>query len=140
MPGMIARGWGKIINVASMAAFEPGSYRSSLYSSSKAFLVGFSESIAAELEGTGVSVTAICPGFTKTEWTAKNRLDNASVPGLLWMESDAVARAGYQAAMHGVVVKTIGTFPLRIISALFQIAPRHFVGSLLSKKRKGMTA
>jgi uncharacterized protein len=138
VPGMIARGWGRVINVASMAAFEPGSYRSSLYSSSKAFLVGFSESIAAELDGTGVSVTAVCPGFTKTEWTAKNRLDNASVPGLLWMESDAVARAGVRAAMQGMVVKAVGTFPLRIISLLFRIAPRRFVGALLSKKRRGM--
>jgi len=140
MPGMIARGWGKVINVASMAAFEPGSYRSSLYSSSKAFLVGFSESIAAELDGTGVSVTAVCPGFTKTGWAAKNRLDNASVPGLLWMESEAVARAGVDAAMRGRSVKVVGTFPLRIISTLLQMAPRHLVGSLLSRKRRGMAA
>ena len=140
VPGMIERGWGRIINIASMAAFEPGSYRSSLYSSSKAFLVGFSESIAAELAGTGVAATAVCPGFTKTEWTAKNRLDNASVPGWLWMESDRVAEAGYGATMRGVTVKVVGTLPLRIISTLFQVAPRRLVGAVLSRKRRGMAA
>jgi short-subunit dehydrogenase len=138
VPGMMSRRWGKIINVASMAAFEPGSYRSSLYSSSKAFITTFSESIAAELEGTGVSVTAVCPGFTKTEWTDKNKLQNASVPDLLWMESDEVARAGLDAAMRGVPLKIVGTLPLRIVSMMFQLAPRRFVGSFLSRKRRAL--
>jgi short-subunit dehydrogenase len=138
LPGMLSSGWGKIINIASMAAFEPGSYRSSLYSSSKAFVTTFSESIAAELQGTGVSVTAVCPGFTKSEWTGKNKLQNASVPDLLWMESDEVARAGLDAAMRGVPLKIVGTFPLRIISMMFQLAPRRFVGSFLSRKRRKM--
>ena len=138
LPGMISRGWGKVINIASMAAFEPGSYRSSLYSSSKAFVTTFSESIAAELKGTGVSVTAVCPGFTKTEWTARNKLQNASVPNLLWMESDEVARAGFDAAMRGAPLSIVGTFPLRIISTMFQLAPRRFVGSFLSRKRRAI--
>lgn len=138
LPGMISRGWGKVINIASMAAFEPGSYRSSLYSSSKAFVTTFSESIAAEVKGTGVSVTAVCPGFTKTQWTAKNKLQNASVPNLLWMESDKVARAGFDAAMRDIPLSIVGTFPLRILSMMFQLAPRRFVGSLLSRKRKAM--
>lgn len=138
VPGMISRGWGKIINVASMAAFEPGSYRSSLYGSSKAFITTFSESVAAELEGTGVSATAVCPGFTKTEWTDKNKLQNALVPDLLWMESDDVARAGLDAAMRGVPLKMVGTFPLRLISMIFRLAPRGFVGSFLSRKRREM--
>jgi short-subunit dehydrogenase len=138
IPGMVSRGWGKVINVASMAAFEPGSYRSSLYSSSKAFVTTFSESIAADLKGTGVSVTAVCPGFTKTEWTSKNKLKNASVPALLWMESDDVARAGFDAAMRGAPVSIVGTFSLRLLSILFQLAPRRLVGSFLSRKRRAM--
>jgi short-subunit dehydrogenase len=138
IPGMISRGWGKVINIASLAAFEPGSYRSSLYSSSKAFVTTFSESIAADLKGTGVSVTAVCPGFTKTEWTSKNKLKNASVPELLWMESDDVARAGFDAAMRGVPVSIVGTFPLRLLSTMFQLAPRRLVGSFLSRKRRTM--
>jgi len=137
---MVERGSGKVINVASMAAFEPGSYRSSLYSSSKAFLVGFSESIAAELKGTGTSVTVLCPGFTKTEWSIRNKLDNNAVPGLLWMESDAVAEAGLDAASRGVTVAVVGTPALRAIYALFRIAPRRVVGRMLSRKRKRMAA
>jgi short-subunit dehydrogenase len=140
IPAMRAEGRGKIINIASMAAFEPGSYRSSLYSSSKIFLVNFSESIAAELEGTGITVTAVCPGFTRTEWTTRNKLQNASVPNMFWMESDEVAKVGYEAAMLGVPVRIVGTFPLRVISTLFQMAPRHFIGSLLSRKRRGLAA
>jgi short-subunit dehydrogenase len=138
VPKMIQRGSGRVINVASMAAFEPGSYRSSLYSSSKAFVVGFSESIAAELAPAGVTVTALCPGFTRTEWAGKNKLDNKAVPGLLWMESDAVAEVGWEAARRGSPVAIAGSPALRAISTLFQIGPRRLVGHLLSQRRKGM--
>jgi len=135
IPGMIARGWGKVINISSLAAFEPGSCRSSLYSSSKAFQATFSESNAAELEGTGVTVTAVCPGFTRTGWAAKSGPGNASAPGPLWMESDEVARRGFKAAGRGVPLIVTATLPMRIVSAMFQIAPRQLVGSFLSKKR-----
>lgn len=134
--GMLARGRGNIINVASLAAFEPGSYRSSLYSSSKAFIVGFSESLAAELKGSGVSVTAICPGFTRTEWLTKNKLNNSSIPSFFWMDSDQVARKGFNAAMRGVPLCVVATFPLRAVSMMLHLAPRRIVGSLLSRKRR----
>ena len=138
LPQMVARGSGMVINVASMAAFEPGSFRSSLYSSSKAFIVGFSESISAEVVNKGVAVTALCPGFTRTEWLSKNKLENSSVPGLLWMESDAVAAIGYAAAQHGDAVAIAGTLALRAIYALFRVAPRRVIGKVLSKKRRSM--
>jgi short-subunit dehydrogenase len=138
VPKMIGRGSGKVINVASMAAFEPGSYRSSLYSSSKAFVVGFSESIAAELTGTGVAVTVLCPGFTKTEWSGKNKLANNAVPRFLWLESDVVAEAGFEAARRNVTVAVAGTLALRVIYALFKIAPRRAIGAMLSRKRRSM--
>jgi short-subunit dehydrogenase len=138
LPDMIARGSGTIINVASMAGFEPGSYRSSLYSSSKAFVIAFSESVNSELEGTGVTMTAVCPGFTKTEWTMKNRLKNSSVPDMFWMESEAVVEKGLADARRGSPVSVVSTPALRVVSTLFQVGPRNFVGRFLSKKRRGM--
>jgi short-subunit dehydrogenase len=140
VPKMVERGSGKVINIASMAAFQAGSYRSSLYSSSKVFVVGFSESIAAELAGTGVTVTTLCPGFTRTEWFSKNRLDSVSIPDFLWMESDAVAEAGFEAARRGATIAILGTPALRTIYALVRLAPRRVVGSMLSNKRKSMGA
>jgi short-subunit dehydrogenase len=138
MGGMISRGWGRIINVASMAGFEPGSYRSSLYSSSKSFVIAFSESVDSELEGTGVRVTALCPGFTKTEWTSKNNLKNGSVPGIFWMESDAVAQVGFDDATKGTPL-AIATRPAqRLLTTMFQLAPRRYVGRFLSNKRRSM--
>jgi short-subunit dehydrogenase len=138
LPEMVARGSGTIINVASMAGFEPGSYRSSLYSSSKAFVIAFSESVNSELEGTGVTMTAVCPGFTKTEWTMKNRLKNSSVPDIFWMESDRVVEKGLADARRGAPVSVVSTPALRMVSTLFQVGPRNFVGRFLSKKRRGM--
>jgi short-subunit dehydrogenase len=138
LPQMVARGSGMVINVASMAAFEPGSFRSSLYSSSKVFIVGFSESIAAEVAGSGVIITALCPGFTRTNWLSKNKLENTAVPSFLWMESDAVAEIGYSAAQRGTTVAVAGTPALRAIYTLFQVAPRRLIGAMLSKKRRRM--
>jgi short-subunit dehydrogenase len=138
IPAMIERGWGRVINVASMAGFEPGSYRSSLYASSKAFVIAFTESVNAELDGTGVQATALCPGFTRTEWTERNKLKNSSVPDLFWMDSDQVADEGFRAAQRGASVSVVGTPALRAVSLLFRMSPRKVVGRVLSNKRKRM--
>jgi len=140
LPGMIARKWGRVINVASLAGFEPGSYRSTLYSSAKACVIAFSESVDAEVEPSGVRVTALCPGFTKTEWASKNNLASGSVPEMLSMESDDVARQGFEAARRGSAVTVVGTAPQRLISAVFRLGPRRTIGRLLSNKRRKMIA
>ena len=139
LPGMVERGWGKVINVASLAGFEPGSYRSTLYSSAKASVISFSESVNAELESTGVTVTALCPGFTNTEWAGKAKLEPGSVPAALTMESDDVARIGFADARRGAAVSVVGTVPQRLISAAFRLAPRRTIGRLISNKRRKMT-
>jgi short-subunit dehydrogenase len=117
---MIARGSGRIINVASLAAFEPGSYRSTLYSSAKAAVVAFSESVDSELEGTGVHVSALCPGFTRTEWASKSGVDESSVPRALWMDSDAVAALGLAGARRGDPVVVAGTPAQRLVTKVLQ--------------------
>lgn len=118
LPGMIARRYGRIINVASLAGLVPGGPGSTLYGATKSFLVGFSESLNIETTGTGVHVTALCPGFTWSEFHdangARERV-NRNVPKWAWQDAETVARAGLKAveanravAVPGLANKAIG--------------------------------
>ena len=102
LPRMAADGAGAILNVASTAAFQPLPGFAT-YAASKAFVQSFSEAVHAELSGTGVSVTCLCPGFTRTEFVAQaNAADKeASLPGFLWMNAPGVARAGVDGMVAG---------------------------------------
>ena len=73
LPGMVARGRGHVLNVASVAGFQPGPWMT-IYSATKAFVVSFSEAIGRELRGTGVTVTTLCPGPTATPFVARARM------------------------------------------------------------------
>jgi short-subunit dehydrogenase len=103
LPGMVDRGWGRIINVASVAGMVPSPAGHTLYGASKAFLIRFSEALNAENAARGVSVTALCPGFTWSEFhdVTGTRDQMNKVPGLLWLEAATVAREGYDAVMRG---------------------------------------
>jgi hypothetical protein len=101
LPGMIARGRGGVINLASIAAF---SFLSGpMYSGTKAFLVMFSENLQSELRGTGVSIQALCPGMTHTEFHEVARIDKAVVPKPLWMTAEKVVRISLRRLGHGAV-------------------------------------
>jgi short-subunit dehydrogenase len=108
LPGMLDRGWGRIINVASVAGMVPSPAGHTLYGASKAFVIRFSEALNAENIDKGVHTTAVCPGFTLSEFHdvtgTRDRMNN--MPGFLWLKADDVARQGYQAVMsgHSVVV------------------------------------
>ena len=108
LPGMIDRGWGRIINIASVAGMVPAPAGHTLYGASKSFLIKFSEALSAENGPNGVHVTAVCPGFTWSEFhdVTGTRDKMNSVPAVLWLKADAVAREGYDAVMkgHSVVV------------------------------------
>ncbi len=108
LPGMIDRGWGRIINIASVAGMVPSPAGHTLYGASKSFVIRFSEALAAENAPLGVHVTAVCPGFTWSEFhdVTGTRDQMNSVPGILWLKADDVAREGYAAVMkgHSVVV------------------------------------
>jgi len=100
---MLERGWGRIINIASVAGMVPSPAGHTLYGASKSFLIRFSEALASENAPRGVNVTAVCPGFTLSEFhdVTGTREKMKSVPGVLWLTADDVAREGYDAVMKG---------------------------------------
>ena len=110
LPGMIERRYGRIVNIASLAGLLPGAPTSTLYAAAKSFLVKFSESLSGELGGTGVHVTAVCPGFTYSEFhdAMGTRGVVSKLPGAMWQNADAVAREGIAAVMRGDAVYVTG--------------------------------
>jgi uncharacterized protein len=101
LPGMRQRRRGRILNVSSVVAFQPGPYLA-VYSASKAFVLSFSEALAAELTDSGVSVTCLCPGFTATEFQAVAGLEQSRVMDKMKpMSAEAVAAVGYRGLMQG---------------------------------------
>jgi short-subunit dehydrogenase len=126
LPGMVGRGRGRIMNVASTAAFQPGPLMS-VYYGSKAYVLHFSEGLAEELRDTGVTVTALCPGPTRTEFQARAQMeDSGLLQGPLLMDAEAVARIGYAGMMKGrrVVIPGLGN---RLLALGPRIAPRRLV-------------
>lgn len=103
---MLARNRGRILNVASVAAFQP-TPTVAVYGATKAFILSLTESLAIELEDTGVTATALCPGFTKTDMLenlavqAEGLGDKRVVPGLAVLDPAVVAREGVQACLAG---------------------------------------
>jgi uncharacterized protein len=103
LPDMLARRSGRIMNVASTAAFQPGPLMA-VYFATKSFVLSFSEAIANELNGTGVTVTALCPGPTESEFQKRAHIENtrlvkSKLMGM--MTSEAVAKIGYAGFMSG---------------------------------------
>jgi len=130
-PGMVERGWGKIVHIASLAGLMPGSAGRTLYGPAKAFLIKFTEALAQEHRGDGVTVTAVCPGFTYSEFhdVVGTREAVSRLPKVMWMDADTVAREAYAAAMEGRVVVVNGA-PNRAIAALMKHAPDRIAREL----------
>ncbi len=103
LPAMVERGWGRLINIASVAGMVPSPAGHTLYGASKAFVIRFSEALGAENMPAGVNVTAVCPGFTYSEFhdVTGTRDKMNKVPGMLWLAAKDVAREGYDAVMRG---------------------------------------
>jgi hypothetical protein len=125
---MLARGHGRILNVASTSSFQPVPSLA-LYAASKAFVLSLSESLSEELKGTGVTVTALCPGFTRTDMLDRAQGEHEaaqSIPAFMLSDVDSVARAGYEACMAGQAVVVPG-LPNRLAASLVQLYPRWLV-------------
>ncbi|HWY76463.1 MAG TPA: SDR family oxidoreductase [Verrucomicrobiae bacterium] len=105
LPQMIARREGRILNVASTAAFQPGPFLA-MYYASKAFVYSFSCALSQELAGTCVTVTTFCPGLTQSKFHARAGLKRRG--GILMMDADRVARIGYRALMRGKPIAIAG--------------------------------
>lgn len=125
---MLARGRGRILNVASVAGFVPGPYMS-VYYASKAFVVSFSEAIAEELDGTGVSVTALCPGPTRSRFQETARMQRSRLVLGTVMEAGPVAEDGYRGLMAGKRLVIPGV-QNKIVPALVRFAPRRLVATV----------
>lgn len=95
---MVKRGSGKILNVASVAGFLPGPLMA-VYYASKAFVVSFSQALSSELEGTGVTVSVLCPGPTATEFQKRAFLEDSSSLGVVMMNAKEVSEIGFRGLM-----------------------------------------
>jgi short-subunit dehydrogenase len=108
LPGMLTRRTGRILQVASTAAFQPGPLMA-VYYATKAYVLSFSTALAVELEGTGVTCTALCPGPTRTEFQAVARMGGTALASAaISMDARTVARLGYRGLMRGKAVVVPG--------------------------------
>jgi short-subunit dehydrogenase len=126
LPGMVERKFGKVMNVASTAAFQPGPTMS-VYYATKAFVLHFSEAISNELEGTGVTVTALCPGATESGFQKAAAMEGSRlIKGRKLPGSKEVAEYGYKAMMRGRVV-AIHSFKSKLLVFGARFSPRFLV-------------
>jgi hypothetical protein len=110
VPAMVARGGGRVLNVASIAAFQPVPQLAT-YAATKAFVLAFTEALAEELRGSGVTVTALCPGITATGMLEGAQRESAGLkklPGFVVGDVDAVAAEGVEACLAGEVIRVPG--------------------------------
>jgi short-subunit dehydrogenase len=128
-PAMVARHSGRILNVASTAAFQAGPLMA-VYYASKAFVVSFSEAIGNELSGTGVTVTALCPGPTTTEFQDRARMQESRLAkAAALMDARTVARIGIEAMMAGKPLAIAGMMN-RLVAWSTRLAPRQLTTKL----------
>lgn len=125
LPGMLTRKSGKILNVASLAALQPGGPGAAVYYATKAFVLSFSRGLAVELHGTGVSVTALCPGPVDTHFHDAGEFARTLLYSRFMMtRPEEVAKAGYQAMKKGRTICVPG-FLTRLLAVGAQIPPRR---------------
>lgn len=132
LPGMVARRRGSILNVSSMAAFQPAPYNAT-YAATKAFVNSFTEALYEELRGTGVAVQALCPGFTRTEFQERAGADVSNVPSFAWMTADAVVDASLAALAAGTLICIPGLANRAVVtltSAIPRGVTRRIIGTL----------
>lgn len=131
LPGMMERGRGRVMNVASVVSFTPAPF-AGVYAATKAFVLSLSEALAEELRGTGVTVTALCPGTTATEFASTAGMTNTLAFRSGSMTARAVAEIGYRGMMRGKAVVIPGLMN-RLTVFSMRFAPRSVVAKITKK-------
>ena len=131
LPVMVKRNTGIIVNVSSVASFIAGG----TYSASKSYLTVFSESLHTELRGTNVKISALCPGFTRTEFHARGRMKMTALPKFMWLNSDELVSKSWKYAKANRVICIPG-WQYKILSAIARNAPRPIVRKVGMNVRK----
>jgi short-subunit dehydrogenase len=137
LPDMEARGFGRVLNVASLAALVPSSAGHTLYAASKAFVIRFSESLAQEERPRGVHVTALCPGMTYSEFHDVNgmRPRVSKLPKWLWLDAGSVARLGVDAVERGDPRCVTGAAN-RLLAGLAKYLPERVARAIIEGRSK----
>jgi len=136
LPGMRERRFGRIVNVASLAGLVPGRPGDGLYGATKAFVARFSQSLHQDTRGSGVHVSALCPGFTFSEFhdVSGTRAEvGARIPPWAWMGADEVAASGYEAAEANRPVCVPGA-PNKAVAALAKLMPDEWGMALMARQ------
>ncbi|WP_067852339.1 SDR family NAD(P)-dependent oxidoreductase [Nocardia shimofusensis] len=140
VPGMKERRWGRIVNLSSLAAFSPPG-ASLLYTGIKSYILNISQSLDMELKPHGVHVTALCPGFTHSEFhdVMGTRRTADHLPAILWQQPEEVVREGWQAVMKGKPVCVPGTVNKLTAAAMRPIPTNvgYFLGNRLNPFKNG---
>jgi uncharacterized protein len=131
LPGMIERGYGRIINVASLAGLVPAPAGHTLYGAAKALVIKFSEALSNEVRRHNVNVTAVCPGFTLSEFhdVTGTREQMKNLPSWMWLDSPTVARQGFEAVMAGTPIYINGRVN-HSIALLVRYVPQGIVKAI----------
>lgn len=131
LPQMKARNSGTIINVSSVASFIAGG----TYSASKSYLTVLSESLHTELRGTNVKISALCPGFTRTEFHERGRMKMKGLPDFMWLDSDQLVAQSWSDAQTGKAVSVPG-WQYKLLVGFISILPRRIVRTMGMNLRK----
>ena len=131
LPGMIKRNSGSIVNVSSVASFIAGG----TYSAAKSYLTVFSEYLHTELRDTNIKVSALCPGFTRTEFHARGKMKMSGLPNYMWTAVDQVVAKSWRYVKAGKVICIPG-WQYMLLSSIARIAPRPVVRKLGIKVRR----
>jgi uncharacterized protein len=140
LPGMVDRGRGAVLNVASVAAFGPLPGQAA-YGAAKAFVLSYTHSLRGELRGTGVSATALCPGpvdtgFGEAAGFSKEEAE-AALPRVMWVPAEQVAREGIDGLAAGKAVVVPGRVN-RVASSVFRVAPPELLLPLLARSHPAL--